>query len=116
MKPWGQHLIIDAKGSAEGIKLVGDGENIRNYVKELVPSIDMISFGEPIIERFALEDERASGYSLVQLIETSNICFHYSDYNGDFYGDIFSCKPYDIKIALEITKKKFAQTKIKYLK
>ena len=36
-----------------------------------------------------------AGFTLVQLIETSNICAHFCNDTGDAYIDVFSCKPYD---------------------
>ena len=53
----------------------------------------MKAYGEPQIVHFGEDDKQ--GYTLVQLIETSNICAHFCDDTGDAYIDVFSCKPYD---------------------
>jgi S-adenosylmethionine/arginine decarboxylase-like enzyme len=34
------------------------------------------------------------GYTLVQLIETSNITAHFVEETDDIYLDVFSCKPF----------------------
>lgn len=96
---WGYHLLIDC--SRCDIRSVTDYTNIYNFTKELVERIDMQAYGEPIIEHFATHDPDKAGYSLVQLIETSNITAHFVDKNGDGYIDIFSCKPFSEKVAVE---------------
>ena len=50
----------------------------------------MKAYGDPIIEHFATHSPECAGYSLVQLIETSNICAHFSDLTGDVYLDVYS--------------------------
>jgi S-adenosylmethionine/arginine decarboxylase-like enzyme len=37
------------------------------------------------------------GYTLVQLIETSNITAHFVEETNDVYIDVFSCKPFNKK-------------------
>jgi S-adenosylmethionine decarboxylase len=108
---WGYHLILDC--SHCDIDKISDGNNIKNFIKELVSRIDMKSFGEPIIQRFALEDATKAGYSLVQLIETSSITGHFVELNGDAYIDIFSCKQYNQELAKEIVTKYFNPQKIR---
>ncbi len=103
-KPWGQHLILDLAGCNENIR---KQVAIRAFVKELVAAIDMVAYGEPVIEHFAEQLPDAAGYSLVQLIETSAVTGHFSDNNGDAYLDIFSCKPFDKDIAVAVTRKYF---------
>jgi len=74
---------------------VNDKDHMRAFIKELVPAIDMIAFGEPWIEHFATHAADKAGLSFCQMIETSNICGHFVDSNGDFYIDVFSCKPFE---------------------
>lgn len=97
---WGYHLLVNCAQCEKAS--VTDPDVIRDFVKTLVPAIDMTAHGEPIIEHFATHNEKAAGYSLLQLIETSNITAHFSDYNGDCYIDIFSCKPFEQDIALKV--------------
>ena len=44
---------------------------LKEFTKILVDGIDMKAYSEPILEHFATHEEKASGFSLVQLIETS---------------------------------------------
>ena len=53
----------------------------------------MIAYGEPQIVMFGTGNKK--GYTLVQLIETSNICAHFVEETNDMYLDVFSCKPFN---------------------
>ncbi|MBN2458174.1 S-adenosylmethionine decarboxylase [Candidatus Woesearchaeota archaeon] len=66
---------------------------IEGMVADLCMDIDMKRFGETIIVGFGNEP-RVSGYSMMQLIETSLVSGHFVDMNNSAYIDIFSCKPY----------------------
>jgi S-adenosylmethionine/arginine decarboxylase-like enzyme len=101
---WGQHLILDMGGCNENI---ARKESLRAFVAELVDAIDMVAYGEPIIERFATHSQAAAGYSLVQLIETSAISAHFSDHNRDVYLDVFSCKSFDENRVVQVVDKYF---------
>ncbi len=107
---WGQHLILDLSGCPK--EKIGNGDNILAWVKELVPAIDMVAYGEPILEHFATHKDETAGYSLVQLIETSNIAAHFAENIGQVYIDIFSCKEFDEEMATEVCQKYFGPTKI----
>ena len=101
---WGQHLILDMGACNRN---VSRKESIRAFVAELVDAIDMIAYGEPIIEHFATHSQAAAGYSLVQLIETSAISAHFSDHNRDVYLDVFSCKSFDEDRVIEVVDSHF---------
>jgi S-adenosylmethionine decarboxylase len=108
---WGYHLILDCKGCDRGE--IGSRDNLTRFVKTLVQEIDMKAFGEPTLEHFATHDCDKSGFSLVQLIETSSITGHFVDKNGDAYIDIFSCKPFDIEQAKSVVSRFMHPQKIK---
>ena len=103
--PWGQHLVLDFNGCPK--ELLADRENILNWIKELVHAIDMVAYGEPVIEHFATHSHEAAGYTLLQMIETSNIAAHFAENIGQVYIDVFSCKAFDVEVALGICKKYF---------
>ena len=107
---WGYHLIINA-GNCNREAVMSAG-TIYDFCKELVERIDMVAFGEPQIVKFGTGNK--AGYTLVQLIETSNICAHFCDDSGDAYLDVFSCKPYDTQIVLELVDKYFLPEKINH--
>lgn len=108
---WGYHLILDCKACDKA--KITDGDQIRNFAKVLVKAIDMKAYGEPVLEHFATHNPLAGGYSLVQLIETSDITAHFVDLNGDAYIDIFSCKPFDIETAQKVVQESFSPQSIR---
>jgi S-adenosylmethionine/arginine decarboxylase-like enzyme len=111
MAYWGYHAMFDC--AACDIDKITSKENVYNFLKELVPAIDMIAFGEPMIEHFATHAPDKAGISFVQMIETSNISGHLVDVNGDGYFDIFSCKPVDIGVAQDMIQKYFNPEKVR---
>ena len=105
MSYFGYHLMLDCNG-CEGID---SKENIYNFIKDLVPRIEMEAHGEPIIE-YLLPGDPKQGYSLMQLITTSNICAHFMELDGTAYFDVFSCKEYDIEVAKQVVMQYFNPT------
>lgn len=110
-KYWGYHLMLDCTSCK--IESVTSEENIRTFLKELVPAIDMVAYGDPMIPHFATHDPDKAGFSVCQMIETSAITAHLVDKNGDMYLDIFSCKTFDIGVVQEIVQKYFEPTKMR---
>jgi S-adenosylmethionine/arginine decarboxylase-like enzyme len=53
----------------------------------------MKPYGEPQVVMFGEGNKR--GYTLIQLIETSNIAGHFCEESNNAYLDVFSCKPFD---------------------
>ena len=111
MAYWGYHAMFDCAACDK--ELIASKENVYNFIKELVVTIDMVAFGEPMIEHFATHAPDKAGISFCQMIETSNISGHLVDSNGDAYIDIFSCKPYDINVAQTVIDKYFKPEKIR---
>ena len=103
MSRWGYHLALDiARCNPQAIR---SKVIISAFTKTLVQRIDMIAYGEPAIVMFGEGNKK--GYTLVQLIETSNITGHFCEETNDAYIDIFSCKPYDIDVAIDVVAKFF---------
>lgn len=105
---WGKHAVVDCQ--AGDIEKITSKENIEAFAKELVKRIDMVAFGEPTVVHFGSGNK--TGYTLVQLIETSNICGHFCDDTGDCYIDVFSCKEFDINVVLDVVREFFNPKKI----
>jgi S-adenosylmethionine/arginine decarboxylase-like enzyme len=53
----------------------------------------MVPYGRPQVQHFGSGNK--AGYTLVQLIETSNIVAHFVEETDDMYLDVFSCKPFN---------------------
>lgn len=108
MSFWGYHLLLDCSGC----KNIDSKDNIYNFIKDLVVRIDMQAHGEPIIE-YLLPGDPKQGYSLLQLITTSNISAHFMELDGTAYFDVFSCKEFDIEIAKSVVREYFDPEKIR---
>ena len=106
---WGYHLMLDCSGCNENI---ANRDQIYRFTKDLVTRIDMTAHGEPIIEHLLPGDPK-QGYSMMQLITTSNICAHFMELDGTAYFDIFSCKPFNIDIAQDVVKEYFNPKKLR---
>ncbi len=72
----------------------------------------MTAHGEPIIE-YLLPGDPKQGYSLMQLITTSNIAGHFMELDGTCYIDVFSCKEFDVATAKQVVTEYFKPTRIR---
>lgn len=79
--------------------LVTDDKYLTKWVKSLVNEIEMVAYGEPQVVHFGNGD--LAGWTVMQLITTSNINAHFNDVDGSAYVDIFSCCEFDIYKALD---------------
>lgn len=94
MASWGKHAILNLYRCNQA--LIRCPGNITRFSQQLVQAIDMKAYGSPQVLHFG--EGNKAGYTLVQLIETSNITGHFCDESGDAYLDVFSCKDFDPKI------------------
>ncbi|MBF0478123.1 MAG: S-adenosylmethionine decarboxylase [Candidatus Omnitrophica bacterium] len=106
---YGKHLIITARGCNDNIL---DKKVISGWITKLVKLIDMVAFGDPVVERFGKGVQ--TGISGVQLIETSAITMHTNDQAGDMYLDVFSCKTFSEEAVVDFLKKTFGPTTTNY--
>ena len=97
LRTWGKHLILDAAGCSP--KMIGCSTVITGFANTLVKRIDMVPFGSPQVVMFGSGNKK--GYTLVQLIETSNITAHFVEENNSMYLDVFSCKDFDPEVVKE---------------
>jgi S-adenosylmethionine/arginine decarboxylase-like enzyme len=106
---WGYHLILDlARCNPKAIR---NYKTIQDFSKRLVHDIDMVPFGPPLIQRFG--DGNKMGYTLVQLIETSNITAHFCEESNDAYIDVFSCKKFCGQDVSKLVKEVFEPAKMR---
>lgn len=109
---FGQELILDLYDC--DLAKISDGKHIRQYVIKLCDEVIMMKrYKEPLVEHFGHDKPITSGYSLVQLIETSCVSGHFSEYKRSAYINIFSCKWFDPVAAGEFTKKWFRVKRMK---
>ena len=108
--PWGWQLVLNLYDCKS--ELITSAEVIKRFVVELCELIRMRRFGEPTIVNFG-DEPRVAGYSLVQLIETSNICGHFANESNAAYLDIFSCKAFDPQVAADFCVATFEAKEVK---
>ena len=93
---FGQELILNLYEC--DLAIISSGEKIKEFVITLCDDvIKMKRYGEPLIPHFGHDNPITSGYSLVQLIETSSVTAHFSEYKKSIYLNIFSCAWFDAK-------------------
>ena len=110
-KVFGFELIMDLSGC--GLEIMSSRKKLQEYVDTLCKLIKMKKYGKALIPYFGVNKPHTKGYSLVQLIETSSITGHFSEFWRMSYINVFSCKPYNHKLAADFTKKFFKAAKIK---
>ena len=100
-KPFGYYLQIDLYDC--DYESISNGTIIHNYILTLCELIGMKRYGDTNLMRFG--DGDLEGWSFAQMIETSCVCGHFDEQNGNAsaYIDIFSCLPFDYELALDFT-------------
>jgi len=100
---WGYHLILDSSRCMRGA--IRCPYIIGQFSDTLVKEIDMVPYGRPQIQHFGSGNK--AGFTLVQLIETSNITAHFVEETDDMYLDVFSCKPFFPDTVKKVVEKYF---------
>jgi S-adenosylmethionine/arginine decarboxylase-like enzyme len=108
LRTWGKHLILDV-GSVLP-HAIRSHKVIHQFNSTLVKRIDMVAYGEPQIVRFGTGNK--AGYTLVQLIETSNISAHFVEENNSMYLDVFSCKDFDPEVVKKTVNEYFGGSRM----
>ena len=103
LRTWGKHLILDAADCSP--KMIGCPKVVDGFARSLVKRMDMVPFGDPQVVMFGSGSKK--GYTLVQLIETSNITAHFVEENNSMYLDVFSCKDFDPIVVKETVEEYF---------
>ena len=111
MNHWGYHTLLDCGGC--DLQAITNPKVLTAWVKELVERIKMVPYGEPQVIHFGKNEYHLAGWTVIQLIETSNIIAHFNDNTGEGYIDIFSCKDYDIEDAISVVVEYFNPKKIR---
>lgn len=102
--PWGLYVSVDLKDCDP--KLIRSSQKITKFAVEACTLMKVKRFGKPIVADFG-EDPRVSGFSLVQLIETSLISGHFANQTNAVYLDFFSCKSFPPYKVAKFAKKCF---------
>lgn len=108
---FGQELIINLYSCS--LKKISSEKEIKKFVITLCDDvIKMKRYGEPLIPHFGHDNPITAGYSLVQLIETSSVTAHFSEYKKSVYLNIFSCAWFDSEKATQYCQEFFEAKQI----
>jgi S-adenosylmethionine/arginine decarboxylase-like enzyme len=107
---WGYHIMLDCAGC--DLKKIKDKDHIWAFVYTLIKRVEMEAHGKMIIENL-LPGTDNEGYSVLQMITTSNINCHFVNKTADAYIDLFSCKEFKAEIVIATVKEFFNPTSIK---
>lgn len=112
---FGYELVMDLSDC--DLSVMRSKKKLTEYVNKLCKLIKMKKYGKVQLPYFGLEKPQTKGYSLLQFIETSSITGHFSEHWRKSYINIFSCKPYNHRLAANFTKKFFGSksAKIRFL-
>jgi len=110
-KAFGYELVMDLYECDKGI--ISSKKKLQAYTNKLCKLIKMKKYGKTLLPYFGEKQAFTKGYSLVQLIETSSITGHFSEFWATAYINIFSCKKYNHGLAKRFTQKYFKAKKIK---
>lgn len=95
------------------LNIISSGKEIKRFVTELCDNVILMKrYGKPLIPHFGHENPITSGYSLVQLIETSSVTAHYSEFKRSVYLNIFSCTYFDPKKTTQFCKDFYKAKKV----
>ncbi|MBE6525618.1 MAG: S-adenosylmethionine decarboxylase, partial [Thermoplasmata archaeon] len=75
--------------------------------------IEMKRYGEPIAVFFG-DHPKVQGYSLIQLIETSQISGHFAEDTDRAFIDVFSCKKFPPEKTAKFCQEYFGAKKMEY--
>ncbi len=101
---WGKQFLFD--GYECNHVNIRSKLTITDFVLELVQAIDMVAYGSPQVVHFGSGDK--AGFTLVQLIETSNIVCHFIEETNAMCLDVFSCKDFDPEVVIDVIEKYFS--------
>jgi S-adenosylmethionine/arginine decarboxylase-like enzyme len=102
---FGQHLAMNLYDCPQYV--LASSTALADYVAKLVDEIGMVAYGPTRIEHFGHALPQTSGFTVVQMIETSLISGHMVDAERTAWWDVFSCKPFDVDKALALTEEYF---------
>ena len=106
---YGMELILNLHECA--LEIISSQKKIKEFAQTICKVIDMKPYGKPMVPYFGENELHTKGYSLVQLIETSSITGHFSEYYRSAYINVFSCKDFDPQKAFAFAKNFFKSKK-----
>lgn len=100
-KSFGPHLTLDLKGCPK--EILENYELHFNYLKTLPQMIEMTPITQPYVFPYAGLVPEDKGITGIAIIAESHLSIHSFQEKNYSFIDIFSCKDFDIKRAIEFT-------------
>ena len=108
---WGLMVSIDL-GECDHEK-ISSKDVITQFAIDVSDYIEMKRYGEPIAVFFG-DHPKVQGYSLIQLIETSQISGHFAEDTDRAFIDVFSCKKFPPEKTAKFCQEYFGAKKMEY--
>ena len=107
-------VVFNDKEVRDGayVGMFGAKSVLLSFLDMLIKRIKMKAYGRPMVHYFG--SDRAKGWSVMQLIETSSISIHTTDDTHDLYIDVFSCKEFEPDDIIDFIHEFWSPDKIKY--
>jgi S-adenosylmethionine/arginine decarboxylase-like enzyme len=109
---WGKELLVDCFDCDRD--KVQDPAYIKQWIINLVDTIKMKAYGDPLIVHFGESDPKLTGWTAIQLIETSNISAHFNDADGSAAINVFSCAEFSMNEVIDQISTWFKPTSMEY--
>jgi S-adenosylmethionine decarboxylase len=93
-------------------EVIRSAKLLEAYVTKLCKLLKMKKFGKTQLPHFGYNEAHTSGFSMLQFIETSSITGHFSELWNSAYINVFSCRTFDTKKAIEFTTKYFKAKRV----
>lgn len=100
-KSFGPHLTLDLKGCPK--EILENYELHFNYLKTLPQMIDMTPITQPYVFPYSGLVPEDKGITGIVIIAESHLSIHSFQEKEYTFIDIFSCKDFDVKSAVEYT-------------
>lgn len=107
-----QHLLMKLEGCP--LAVLQSEDMLVDYVAQLVRKIGMQAYGSTIREHCGHASPTTSGFTVVQIIETSLISGHMVDAERTAYWDVMSCKTFDVDAAMTLTEDFFGPDALRW--
>jgi S-adenosylmethionine decarboxylase len=93
-------------------KVIRSAKKLSEYATKLCKLLDMKKYGKTLLPHFGHNAPHTAGYSMLQFIETSSITGHFSELWNTAYINIFSCRDFDTKKAIQFSSKFFGAKRV----
>lgn len=114
---WGYHLMLDCGGLKCNDLCLNDTSYLKQFVLDILDATEMKAWGEPIIAQLTESDgefpDCLSGFTVIQLLHTSNMTLHICDKVKTLYFDLFSCKQFKTDNVFKVVDKYFNPSSVR---